>query len=759
MSKTTEKTPQNKAEVFVSYSHQDEKWKDMLEPYLKTLQHGAGISYWDDRQISTGDDWYPNIQEKMKKAKVAICLISVNYLASDFIQKEEIPFLIKKRKKEGLLLIPILIRDCPWKVVRWLKNIQMIPSDGKSLVENFKGKENIVLNEVVYLIDDHLKQKTKGSQKKAKKPVSQWKPLAKKNIDIDRLPVTGAELFGRDKELKALDKLWDSDSTNVVSFIAWGGVGKSTLINKWLQYMGEDNYRGAKKVFGWSFYSQGTNDKVTSADRFIRDALEWFGDKNPDEGSAWDKGKRLGKLIGAEKNLLVLDGMEPLQSGLDIEKGKIKDPALEMLLKQLAKKNEGLCIITTREEVPDMKKFGDAYQEIELEQISKEAGRALLRVQGVRGSDNELESAVENFDNHALAINLLGSYLHDIPEHHISEANKIEDIDVEDERSRHPRRVIKAWEERLGEGPELNILRIMGLFDRPADEGAVEALRKKPSIKYLTDHIGRKDIFSKALRKLRSLNLIAKESEHDPGTLDAHPIIRQHFAEQDEQNFSETWIEANNRLYQYYKSVPKEFPETLEEMQPLFFAVTHGCAAGKYQEVLIDIYWKRINRKNEFYLHHKLGAKGIDLSLISKFFEKKWNKPVSSLEKIYQIFVLGEAGFRLRRLGYINEAIQSTKISLDSNVSLEEWEGASQNAQNLSEFNLVTGNLYQSIQYAYKGVEFADQSEATHKKVYSRTDLAWISFQLGQIDKAEQLFMEAERMFKEWKPSLELLCN
>ncbi len=79
----------------------------------------------------------------------------------------------------------------------------------------------------------------------------------------------------------------------MVSLVAWGGVGKSTLVNKWLEHMAADNYRGARRVFAWSFYSQGTNQPATSADLFIAEALKWFGDADPAQGSPWDKGGRL----------------------------------------------------------------------------------------------------------------------------------------------------------------------------------------------------------------------------------------------------------------------------------------------------------------------------------------------------------------------------------------------------------------------------------------------------------------------------------
>src|SRR6185503_15541801 len=100
-------------------------------------------------------------------------------------------------------------------------------------------------------------------------------------------------LFGRDEELKLLDECWSNRNINVISLVAWGGVGKSTLVNHWLRRMAEDNYRGAEKVYAWSFYSQGTTDRAVSADLFIDSALRWFGDKDSTKGSPWDKGERL----------------------------------------------------------------------------------------------------------------------------------------------------------------------------------------------------------------------------------------------------------------------------------------------------------------------------------------------------------------------------------------------------------------------------------------------------------------------------------
>ena len=59
--------------------------------------------------------------------------------------------------------------------------------------------------------------------------------LVPKKISIARLPVTGSEVFGREEDIAFLDRAWANKDINVVTIVAWAGVGKSTLVNHWLR--------------------------------------------------------------------------------------------------------------------------------------------------------------------------------------------------------------------------------------------------------------------------------------------------------------------------------------------------------------------------------------------------------------------------------------------------------------------------------------------------------------------------------------------
>ena len=162
--------------------------------------------------------------------------------------------------------------------------------------------------------------------------------------------------------------------------------------------MAPENYRGAERVYSWSFYSQGTSDRAASADLFIESALRWFSDPDPTAGSPWDKGERLAGYIRRERTLLILDGLEPLQYPPGPHEGRLKDPALATLLVELAAGQPGLCVVTTRERVGDLIEFENSTViRHSLERLSAKAGAMLLSAQGARGDDDELERSVEEY--------------------------------------------------------------------------------------------------------------------------------------------------------------------------------------------------------------------------------------------------------------------------------------------------------------------------------------------------------------------------
>jgi hypothetical protein len=468
--------------VFISYCHKDEAWKDRLVTHVGVLQQEGLLDLWDDRRIGAGGNWYQKIEEAIARASVAVLLVSADFLTSKFILSKEIPSLLERRDEKGLSIFPVILRPCAWKRVKWLARMNLRPKDGRPIQggSDFQVETDLaaIADEIANIIG-HTVDIPKGEG---------YVPLGPEKISLAKLPSTNPELFGRDKELKILDEVWDNTGTNIISLVAWGGVGKTALVNIWLSKMRQDNFRGAERVFGWSFYSQGAAEgKQASADLFIASALKWFGDPEPDAGSPWEKGERLAEFVRKQKTLLILDGLEPLQQPFREEEGRIRDPGLQSLIRELANYNPGLCVITTRLDVDDLKDFsGTTVENIQLESLSDEAGMELLKHLGVKGTDDELKQAVRDFDGHALALMLLGTYLSIVYKGDVEKRDRIAKLTKEKKYGGHARRVMESYERWLKDQPELDILRIMGLFDRPAEGGAIEMLRTAPPIKGLT---------------------------------------------------------------------------------------------------------------------------------------------------------------------------------------------------------------------------------------------------------------------------------
>ncbi|TEU11304.1 MAG: toll/interleukin-1 receptor domain-containing protein [Anaerolineales bacterium] len=146
-----------KPTVFISYSHKDEHWKDRLRPHLGVLEQQDRITIWDDRRFDAGAEWYNEIQQAMERAAVAVCLISADYLASDFCVKEEVPYLPERRDKEGLHIFPVIVKPCVWQTVGWLSRMQARPKDGRPLSAGDEHQIDADLAAIATEVHDLLK--------------------------------------------------------------------------------------------------------------------------------------------------------------------------------------------------------------------------------------------------------------------------------------------------------------------------------------------------------------------------------------------------------------------------------------------------------------------------------------------------------------------------------------------------------------------------------------------------------------------------
>jgi len=591
--------------------------------------------------------------------------------------------------------------------------------------------------------------------------------------DISRIDrYAPAQLIGRETETKVLSKAWDQavrgekKRPHVFTLVALGGEGKTSLVAKWTADLAHQDWPGCDAVFAWSFYSQGMQEQAAaSSDVFLKEALIFFGDQDM-AGSAQgaiDKARRLAQLVGERRALLILDGLEPLQySPISPMPGELKDQGLKALLKGLAANNQGLCVVTTRYSIPDLRVYQESTApEMKLTRLSGEAGVALLRLLGVKGTQQEFETLVEDVKGHALTLNLLGTYLHDAHAGDIRKRDlvKLEEADAE-EHGGHAFRAMDAYVQwfEIGSKDEvenkkgqraLALLRLLGLFDRPATADCLFSLLKAPAISGLTSALVglREPQVNVVFTRLETAKLLTVNRDKT-GTLlslDTHPLIREYFARQLLTQNPGVWRAAHRRLYKHLCATTPNTPEPrLEHLQPLYQAVAHGCQAGLQQEACVKVYINRILRGPQDYSLRIVGAIASDLGAITCFFEEPWSRPSPALTIECQAFLLSTAAYCLRSLGRLTEALvpmrNSLTISVQANISKE----AAARAGALSDLELTLGEVENAVRHAEQALTFAERRNDWTQKVLQRTVYAQALHQAGRRPQAETLFCEAE---------------
>jgi hypothetical protein len=146
--------------LFISYSHRDETWRKVLAGHVGVLEYQGLVDQWDDRQLKGGDRWLVMIRQRLMQSRLAVLLVSSDFLTSKFIQTTEVPALFEQHAKQGMRIFPVLVRPCAWQQVRWLAPLQVRPLEAVALSEMNKAKRERALagiaSEVVSLLSEPL---------------------------------------------------------------------------------------------------------------------------------------------------------------------------------------------------------------------------------------------------------------------------------------------------------------------------------------------------------------------------------------------------------------------------------------------------------------------------------------------------------------------------------------------------------------------------------------------------------------------------
>ena len=497
-------------------------------------------------------------------------------------------------------------------------------------------------------------------------------------ISISLLPNTPAKIFGRKSELRRLDSFWNGRKTNVAQIIGFGGMGKSSLVNSWLSRLDQKGYCGASRVYAWSFYWQTAGSEVrSSGDYFIEHALGWFGDAAPSEGTPWDKALRLANLIRAQRTLIVLDGLEPLQLPPGPKHGRVENPAVALLVKELASDNSGLCLITSRLPVADLVAYeGERLETMALGHLSEKAGIKMLKSIGIKGAHSQYQQALEEYSGHPLSLSLLGGYLNVVHRGRMGDFRKIKSLLDEQEKGVQARNLMRNYLNWFQGTPERALLFMLGLFDRGVRLRDIETISAAcPNIEGITaDLAGLSGLqYSYAVDRLKQANLISVRAQGSDTFLDCHPLVRDFLSDFIKTEQPLAWTLGHALIFDFLIDQAVHDPKTMGELEPLFRAVIHGTQAGQY-EAAFQLYFEKIKQR---YTMLPKGSHYRDQICIQSFFDSDSKLPTTHLPPDAQFYLLSSEAANLISLGLIEDAIEPSRKSLDWFLEKEKWIEAS----------------------------------------------------------------------------------
>jgi hypothetical protein len=172
--------------VFVSYSHRNDQEKEALCGFLRSLPD-VTLDVWSDKEIAPGDEWEKVIDAALDRAKVAVLLITTDFLNSQYVKSKELPRILQRQRVDNVRVVPVIARSCPWNLQKWLSSLQVLPAGGRPIWRDTSNSVDDTLNEVAQAIMELLVPQISKESPREVRPSIAESAAARVNPIVDGL--------------------------------------------------------------------------------------------------------------------------------------------------------------------------------------------------------------------------------------------------------------------------------------------------------------------------------------------------------------------------------------------------------------------------------------------------------------------------------------------------------------------------------------------------------------------------------------------
>jgi hypothetical protein len=148
----------SRSKVFISYSRSDRRWVDRLRVHLAPLERSGQIDTWDDSRLKPGSRWREEIRDALNSTKIAVLVVSSNFLASEFVTKNELPPLLTAAETDGAIIIPVIVSACLFEHVPGLNRFHAFNAPSAPLDLLAKAKQERALAQLAAAILDRANE-------------------------------------------------------------------------------------------------------------------------------------------------------------------------------------------------------------------------------------------------------------------------------------------------------------------------------------------------------------------------------------------------------------------------------------------------------------------------------------------------------------------------------------------------------------------------------------------------------------------------